>query len=250
MPDEPRTRRPPPDSPMNPQIPPPFDAYGAAHVGTLVATALAAGGLARLVRRRPEAGARVRYSLFAAIALVLAFELGIGAREGWLTWRTLLPLHLCDAAMVLALLTLLWPRVATAEILYFWAASGSTLAMLTPDLPWGFPRWEFFVFFALHGLVLVAAAVLVFGLGLRPRRGAPLRAFLATAALAAVAGTVDVLLGMNFMFLRRKPLASTPLDWMGPWPVYIAVAAVVALVLFHLLALPFRRGWRAMESEA
>jgi hypothetical integral membrane protein (TIGR02206 family) len=235
---------------MSPEIPPPFVPYGAAHVGTLVLTALAAAGSVRLVRWRPGAGPRVRYSLFAAIALVLAFELGIGAREGWLTWRTLLPLHLCDAAMVLALLSLLWPRVAAAEILYFWAASGSTLAMLTPDLPWGFPRWEFFVFFGLHGLVLVAAAVLVFGLGLRPRRGAPHRAFLATAALAAVAGTVNVLLGTNFMFLRRKPLAATPLDWMGPWPVYIATAAVVALVLFHLLSFPFRREWRTLAGEA
>ena len=140
--------------------------------------------------------------------------------------------------------------VAAAEILYFWAASGSSLAVLTPDLPWGFPRWEFFVFFGLHGLVLVAAAVLVFGMGLRPRRGAPLRAFLATAALAFLAGTVDVLLGMNFMFLRRKPLATTPLDWMGPWPVYIAVAAVVAFLLFHLLALPFRREWREAAGGA
>ncbi len=235
---------------MSPEILPPFAPYGAAHVGTLVLTGLVAAGLVRLVRRRPETGARVRYALFASIALVLAFELGIGAREGWLTWRTLLPLHLCDAAMVLALLTLAWPRAAAAELLYFWAASGSSLAMLTPDLPWGFPRWEFFVFFGLHGLVLVAAAVLVFGLGLRPRRGAPLRAFLATVALAALAGTVDVFLGMNFMFLRRKPLATTPLDWMGPWPVYIAVAALVALALFHLLALPFRREWRKAAGEA
>jgi hypothetical integral membrane protein (TIGR02206 family) len=227
---------------MSPQIPPPFVPYGAAHVGALVLTGLAAAGLVRLVRRRPETGAGVRYSVFTAIALLLAFELTIGAREGWLTWQTLLPLHLCDAAMVLALFTLAWPRPAGAELLYFWAAAGSTLAMLTPDLPWGFPRWEFVVFFGLHGLVLIAAAVLVFGIGLRPRRGAPLRAFLATAALAAVAGTANALLDTNFMFLRTKPLAATPLDWMGPWPVYIGVGAAVAFVVFHLLALPFRRG--------
>ena len=226
---------------MSPEALPRFVAYGAAHVGALVLTGLAAAGLVRLVRRCPETGAGVRYSLFAAIVLLLAFELTIGAREGWLTWRTLLPLHLCDAAMVLALLTLAWPRPAGAELLYFWAAAGSTLAMLTPDLPWGFPRWEFVVFFGLHGLVLIAAAVLVFGIGLRPRRGAPLRAFLATAALAAVAGAVNALLDTNFMFLRTKPLAATPLDWMGPWPVYIGVGAVVAFVVFHLLGLPFRR---------
>jgi hypothetical integral membrane protein (TIGR02206 family) len=131
------------------------------------------------------------------------------------------------------------------EILYFWAASGSTLAMLTPELPWGFPRWEFFVFFGLHGLVLVAALVLVYGVGLHPRPGAPRRAFLATVALALAAGTANWLLGMNFMFLRWKPHAATPLDWMGPWPIYIGTGAALAFGLFHLLALPFRREWRA-----
>jgi hypothetical integral membrane protein (TIGR02206 family) len=228
---------------MSPE-PPPFVACGAAHVGALTLTGLVGFALVGLVRRRPGAGPWVRASLFAGIGLLLAFEVSIGAREGWLTWRTLLPLHLCDAAMVLALLTLVWPRPLAAELLYFWAAAGSTLAMLTPDLPWGFPRWEFVVFFGLHGLVLVAAAVLVFGLGLRPRPGAPLRAFSATAALAAVAGAADAFLGTNFMFLRGQPVATTPLDWMGPWPVYIGVGAAVALVVFHLLALPFRREWR------
>jgi uncharacterized membrane protein YwaF len=59
-------------------------------------------------------------------------------------------------------------------------------------------------------------------------------------------GIVNLLLGTNFMYLRHKPSVATPLDWMGPWPVYIGVCGVVALVLFHALALPFRR--RALYS--
>lgn len=234
---------------MDPQSLPPFEPLGAAHLGALVLTGVAGAGLAALVRTRPRTGRLVRVALFAGISLLLAFELGIAAREGWLTWRTLLPLHLCDAAMVLALVSLLRPRRGLVEILYFWAAAGSGLAMLTPDLPWGFPRWEFVVFFGLHGLILVAALVLVFGLGLRPRRGAPGRAFLATLALAVVAGAVDVLLGMNFMFLRGKPTTPTLLDHMGPWPAYVVVAAAVAFALFHLLALPFHREWRVAEGS-
>jgi hypothetical integral membrane protein (TIGR02206 family) len=122
--------------------------------------------------------------------------------------------------------------------------------MLTPELPWNFPRWEFVVFFGLHGLVLVAALVLVFGLGLRPRPGAPWRAFGITAGWAALVGLVNLALGTNFMYLRHKPLVATPLDAMGPWPVYIGAGAAVALGLFHLLALPFRREWRAKRREA
>lgn len=193
------------------------------------------------MRGRPALAPLVCRALAAGIAGLLAFELLVAAREGWLTWRTLLPLELCDAALVLAVVTLLRPRRAAAEVVYFWAGSGTLLAMLTPELPWGFPRWEFVVFFGLHGLVLVAGLVLVFGRGLRPRSGAPWRMLGITAAWAAFVGLVNLALGTNYMYLRHKPSVATPLDWMGPWPVYIGVCSLVALSLFHLLALPFRR---------
>jgi len=225
--------------------PRPFVPFGGTHVGALASLALLALGLVRLVRARPGLAPLVRRGLAASIVSLSAFEIGVGAREGWLGWKTVLPLELCDAAMVLAVVTLLRPRRVTAEVVYFWAASGSILAMLTPDLAWDFPRWEFVVFFGLHGLVLAAALVLVFGLGLRPRPGAPWRVFGITAGWAAFVGLVDLVLGTNFMYLREKPSVATPLDWMGPWPVYVGVGAVVALAAFHALALPFRREWRA-----
>jgi hypothetical integral membrane protein (TIGR02206 family) len=193
------------------------------------------------VRRRPRSAPLLRVLLATALLLLWGFELTVAIREGWLTLKTLLPLELCDAALLLAVVTLLRPRRAAAELLYFWAGSGTLLALVTPDLAWGFPRWEFVVFFALHGLVIVAALVLVFGLGMHPRRGAVGRALLCTAAWAVGAGVVNVLLGTNFMYLRRKPVLPTPLDWMGPWPVYIGVGAGVAYGLFTLLALPFGR---------
>ncbi len=225
--------------------PPPFVPFGIAHLGALAATAFLSLLLVRLVRARPRFGPAVRWTLAAGIVALVAFELMTGAREGWLGWTAVLPLELCDAALVLAVLTLVAPRRTAAEVVYFWAGSGTLLAMLTPELPWGFPRWEFVVFFGLHGLVLVAAVVLVFGLGFRPRPGAPWRALGATAGWAALVGVVDAVLGTNYMYLRWKPSVATPLDWMGPWPVYIGVGAAAALALFLVLALPFRREWRA-----
>ncbi len=220
---------------------PAFAPFGADHIGALGCVALVAALLVFLVRARPAAAPLVRWALAAGILGFLAFELQVAAREGWLGWKTVLPLELCDAALVLTVVTLLRPRRAPAEIVYFWAGSGTLLAMLTPELPWGFPRWEFVVFFGLHGLVLVAALVLVFGLGLRPCPGAAWRMLAVTASWAAFVGLVNLLLGTNFMYLRHKPTVATPLDWMGPWPVYIGVCGIVALVLFHVLAFPFRR---------
>ncbi len=73
------------------------------------------------------------------------------------------------------------------------------------------------------------------------RPGAIWRAFNATLAMAAVAGTANLITGGNYMFLRAKPSRASQLDDMGPWPIYIGVAAALALVLFALLAALARR---------
>jgi len=223
---------------------PPFVPFGVAHLAALLVVAVVCSALTLMVRRRPASGGPVRLALALAIVLLVAFEVTMALREGWFDWRIFVPLELCDAAIVLAIAGLLAPRPRLAEVLYFWTGAGSVLAMLTPVVRYSFPRWEFVVFFGLHGLVLASALVLVFGLGLRPRPGAPVRVFLVTAAWTALVGLVDRVLGTNYMFLRHKPEAATVLDWMGPWPVYIGTAAALALALFWLLALPFRREWR------
>jgi len=229
-------------------LPTPFVPFGTAHLAALGVVALVAALTVAVARARPEAAPVVRGVLATGIVALAGFELGIGAREGWLTWMSVLPFELCDAALVLSVVTLLRPRRPLAELVYFWAGSGTALAMLTPDLPWSFPRFEFVVFFGLHGLTLAAALVLVFGLGFHPRPGAPLRTFAITVCWTAFVGLVDVFLGTNFMYLRHKPLAATPLDWMGPWPVYIGTAALMALAVFEALSLPFRGEWRRVSG--
>ena len=208
---------------------------------TIAARRVALSSTVALVRRDPRGPAALAVRALLALALIglLAAELGTAASQGWLTWTTLLPLELCDAALLLALLVL-WrqPRWA-AELLWFWAGAGTLLAMLTPDVGEGFPSLWFVAFFGLHGLVVVSAAVAVFGLGLRPRPGAARRAFLTTLAWAAGAGLANLALGTNFMYLRHKPGTPTLLDHFGPWPVYLVVAAGLAAALFWLLALPF-----------
>jgi hypothetical integral membrane protein (TIGR02206 family) len=225
-----------------------FLAFGPSHLAALAAVALGCALLVALVRRWPRLALGLRLLLALGLVALVGYEIAVGVREGWVGWKTLLPLELCDAALLLAVAGLLAPRRWLAEIVYFWAGAGSLLAMLTPELHWDFPRWEFVVFFGLHGLVIAAAMLLVFGLGLWPRPGAPLRLLGITAAWASLAGLVNLALGTNFMYLRHKPSVVTLLDWMGPWPIYILSSAVLAYLLFELLSLPFRPGWRAARQ--
>jgi hypothetical integral membrane protein (TIGR02206 family) len=220
-----------------------FVPFGIDHVAAVVLPVAAGIVLARQLRARPEGRAAllVRIALAGSIVLLGGFVLAEAARGAGLSLELVLPLHLCDLALLLAVYALVVRSQPVAEVLWFWAGAGTILAMLTPDVARGFPDPQFLVFFGLHGLVVIATIVLVFGLGLRPRDGAARRVFLITAAYAAVVGAVNAVLGTNFLFLCRKPANPTLLDAFGPWPVYIVVAAGLAFVLFHLLALPFRR---------
>jgi hypothetical integral membrane protein (TIGR02206 family) len=219
-----------------------FVPFGLPHFAAIALPIVAGTVVARVVRRRPQgrAALAVRLAFAGAIVLLLAFVLLTAHRGGWLSVELVVPLHLCDLALLLSVYALATLSRAVAEVLWFWAGAGTILAMLTPNVGHGFPHRDFLVFFGLHGLVVMSAIVLVFGFSLRPRAGGARRVFLLTAAYAAGVGVVNAVLGTNFLFLCRKPENPTLLDALGPWPVYIVVGAGLALALFVLLEMPFR----------
>lgn len=206
----------------------------------LGATALAATLLALLVRRRPCAAAPVRAALVALLVGGVAAYLTAEGLVARLTWWDFAPLELCDFAIFVAAFALITRHRLAAELVWCWALSGTVLAMVLPDVSTAFPDWRWIAYYGMHGTVVVSAVVLVVGLGLHPRPGAPWRVFGWTAAYAALVLAVDVATGANFLYLRHKPAQPTLLDLFGPWPWYVVVAALVGLVLFHLLVLPFR----------
>ena len=122
------------------------------------------------------------------------------------------------------------------ELDYFWAFSASLQAVLTPDLGQSFPDVLFFTDFITHSGAIAAACLLVLGSRRGPRPNAVWRVYAITLAFACLAAVGTVLTGGNYMFLRHKPARGSLLDFMGPWPVYILVAALLALVMFLALA--------------
>ncbi|CAA9497251.1 MAG: hypothetical protein AVDCRST_MAG67-1789 [uncultured Solirubrobacteraceae bacterium] len=212
------------------------------HVAALLVTAALALAAARLPRAR-SGGWALTASRALAVAILLAYltdHAVAAARDTW-SVRLYLPLHLSDAATVVAVLALWTARRPLVELTYFWGLTGSLQATVTPDLGQAFPDVLFFTYFVTHGGVVVAALLLVAGRRIAPGRGAVARAFAATAAVAVAAAVGSIATGGNYMFLRRKPDDSL-LDLMGPWPWYIVAAGLFALAMFALLATPFRGG--------
>lgn len=210
------------------------------HVAALLVTAALAVAAAWLPRARSTDRA-LRASRALALVILAAYltDHAVAASRGIWSIRLYLPLHLSDAATVVAVVALWTARPLLVELTYFWGLTGALQALLTPDLGQDFPDVLFLTYFVTHGGVVVAALLLVAGRGIAPRPGAVARAFAATVAVAAVAAAASVATGGNYMFLRRKPPGSL-LDLMGPWPWYIAAAGLLALAMFAVLALPFR----------
>jgi hypothetical integral membrane protein (TIGR02206 family) len=207
----------------------------AEHVGAVAATAAAAVAAAR------SRSVAVSRGLAVAIGATYLVEHSWFIARGTWSLDFNLPLHLTDIVTIVSVLALWTARPVPVELTWFWALTASLQAVLTPELGANFPELVYWTFFITHSGAVVAAVQLVIGRGIRPRPGAVRRAFGATLVVAATAGTANLLTGGNYMWLREKPDTASLLDVMGPWPWYILSAAVLALILFALLDLPFRR---------
>ena len=153
---------------------------------------------------------------------------------------TNLPLQLCDVTLWVTIAACLTTAPLAVEFAYFAGLSGAGMALLTPDLwsPW--PSYPAIYFFLVHGGVVIACAVLVFGHARRLRSGAPWRAIGLLLVYAVPTGFFNAITGANYMYLRNKPRNPSILDWFGPWPWYLGAGLVLALILFWLIWLPVR----------
>jgi len=175
----------------------------AEHLLAVAAIAIAAAALVAAAKLRPGGWTR-------AAGLVLAVLL-IGAEVGWWIYlaatgakdaelATALPLQLCDAAIFISAFALVLRTQLLVEMTYFWGLAGTIQAVITPDLPQHFPTFPYFQYYIAHGGIVLAALLLVVGLGQWPRRDAVLRVLVVTVAYTLLVGAIDAATGSNYMY--------------------------------------------------
>lgn len=223
--------------------------YGPSYWLLLVLTAIGAVAMVRIGRRQRGTPAAERFSRGFGYTLW-------GVAVAWTIWNLIpshlhadssIPLHLCDVLRFVAGTALItrarWALAAT----YYWGLTLDPQAMLTPSLVYNtIPAVDFAAYWLQHALVIWSVFYLVWGLGKKPDWRSYRAAIVLIIVWAAITFPVNVLLGSDYGYLNSKPPMASLLDVFGPWPRYLLVEFVVALILWALVTLP----WTIRRSHA
>ena len=189
---------------------------------------------------QPKIDERSRW-LIAALLLLQELSLSIWRlSNGSWSAGTTLPLHLCGIGIVLAAFALINRSYLLYELVFFWGLGGAIQALLTPDIgQYGYPHYRYFQFFVSHGTLIFASLYMTWIGGLRPTHRSIWKAWGITNLYMVFIAGFNLLTDGNYLFICHKPEGGSIMDFMGPWPWYILVLEVVALVSFYIYYLPF-----------
>lgn len=219
-----------------------FQAYSAEHLVAILLTIALPFALAALVRRSRSAVIE-RVIVISLLGLLAANYLGyliFVRRLGDLYWAQMLPMQMCDWAMVVMMVALWTGNRRWFEVAYFWGIGGTLQAVLTPNLRYGFPDLRFISFFVAHGGIIVGVVFLMLTRRLRPYPVSIVRVFAWSELYFAVAMLIDQLTGVNYGFLLQKPEAFSLLSFLSDYrPLYLLQMHGLALVFFSVLYAPF-----------
>lgn len=204
----------------------------------------------RNLLQKDTAGKYFRYIMAVIIFIQFALLYIWYGYSGELSIEVTLPLQLCDISLFLSIAVLITKNRYLFELLYFWGLGGATQAILTPDMGnYTFPHFVFYQFFLSHALIVLTCIYMVNVEKFRPTFKSILRVFIITNIYAAVILPINIITGGNYMFLMRKPMGGSIMDFLGPWPWYIISLEAIAVITYILLYLPFAFRRRTSKQD-
>ncbi|MGP4039219.1 YwaF family protein [Gracilibacillus sp. D59] len=187
-----------------------------------------------------------KYKRFFKYTLVAFLVIGEASFHFWYLlhdrWDVMinLPFQLCSISLYLCTIMLLTRNYKVFEVSFFVSMIGAFVALVTPELFFGFPHMRFFQFFIAHIAIILSCFYMVWIEEYTPTLGSVIRAFIVLNIMAGCVFIVNKIIGSNYMFLAEKPSNASPIDFLGPYPWYILSLEVIALILFMLLYLAFK----------
>jgi hypothetical integral membrane protein (TIGR02206 family) len=216
-----------------------FVAYGNSHLSVLFVSALLlALVLVASKKLSPNQNLVIGRCLTVILALSIVvftiFELIFGR----FTIADDLPLSLCNLFALLAPFVLWNPNHKYFEPIYFLVMAGTFQAIVTPDLYFDYPAYEFFKYWITHvGLVLLMIHYMVC-FALYPTAIGIVKTFGWLNLYVVVLLPINFFLNANYFYLIEKPINPSVLDFFGPWPVYILVAEILVMGFFAIAMIP------------
>ena len=153
--------------------------------------------------------------------------------------RTDLPLYLCSLLGLLIPVFTYYRKYWMYEILLFWIIGGTLQAVLTPDIPEGFPSFDYFRYWVVHLGLLTVIFYATFVFDFKPKLKSVFKSFFALQGYVLIMVVINKLLDANYFYLNKKPKSASLLDYFGEWPIYIMAVQVIIIPLFLLIYLPF-----------
>jgi hypothetical integral membrane protein (TIGR02206 family) len=218
-----------------------FSAYGTSHLVTIAILLVGIVVLVRVGRRLRDTDPRDRLGKglsVAAAAVTVPLQVLYFTPDYWSLDKTL-PIQLCDLASFAAIYALWTHRRWAVGLVYYWGLTLTTQAILTPDLASAFPDPVFFLYWAMHLLIVWAAVYLVWGRGLTPTWRTYGTAVALTSLWALAVYTFNVAAGTNYGYLNAKPRAASVLDLLGDWPTYVVAEIALVIAVWALVTWPW-----------
>lgn len=226
----------------------PFVAFTADHWWPVILISISVAAV--IWRGRALGSDRDKRMLGAALALVpptaVLIRVGMTVIDGTFSITTELPLHLCRT-LAFMFPFIIWHKSRKwFGITYFLTVAGTTQAIVTPDIAYAAPHFDYWLYWMLHCVLVLLPFYCIVVFGFRIVWRDFVNALIALNIYLVGTGVINMLLGSNYFYTSHKPAGPTLLDALGPWPWYILAAEGLAIILFLLVGLPF---WFGSKSN-
>ncbi len=135
------------------------------------------------------------------------------------------------------------------EILFYTTIFAAVRALITPDLFNNFPHYNFIRFFALHLTMLLAIFFIAMRYEFRLTWISVIKSWFAFLVYAVMIFFYNIITDSNYLYLGKRTVFKTELDYLGPYPYYFITAAVLMFGLFAVIHLIYSGIYKVVVSD-